>query len=138
MVMVFEHASVLLQPSQQRFERLKLAQVNRQHKSGVGLFSVVCVANRLSKATLQLAATQDDLLRMYCLDRRERHDEVPRILYVDHKFRPAVRGDLTDSAEFFPTIGDKRLIPYLDHFSHDSVLLNSFSLTLFVFTATQF
>jgi hypothetical protein len=65
--------------------------VSRQHGSGARLFGIVRVTNRLSKATLQLVAAQDDLPRMYSLYYRERHDEIPRILHIDHQFGSAVR-----------------------------------------------
>ena len=74
------------------------------NRSGVGLLSIVRVAYRLSKAMVQLAASQNDLLRMNGLDRRERHDELASILYIDHKFGPAVRGDFPNCAEFLAAV----------------------------------
>jgi hypothetical protein len=41
---------------------------------------------------------------MYCLDRRERHDEVPGILHIDHKFGPAVRRNRPNRAELLTTV----------------------------------
>jgi len=41
---------------------------------------------------------------MYSLDRGERHNEVPGILHIDHKFGPAVRRNLPNCAEFLATV----------------------------------
>src|ERR1044071_5805137 len=73
------------------------------------LFRVVRMTNRLSKAILQHIATQDDLLRMYSFYRRERHDEIARIFYVDHQFGSAVRRDCTNRAELLTTVRHKGL-----------------------------
>ena len=55
--------------------------------SGAGFFRLVRVTNRQSKLTVQFMAIQDDLLRVYCLNGSERHDEVAGILDVNHQFR---------------------------------------------------
>jgi hypothetical protein len=91
-------------------------------RSRAGFLGIVRLANGLSKATVQLTAIQDDLLRMHCLDRIERNDEVARILDVDHKLGPAGWRNLADSAELLATVGSKRLVSYLDMFWHDSLL----------------
>jgi hypothetical protein len=51
-------------------------------------------------------------------DGLERHDEVPRILDVDHQFGPPVRGHLTHRAEHLTAVGSKYLISYRNLFSH--------------------
>ena len=76
-----------------------------EHKSGTRVLSIVGMADCLSQTVLQLAAVQDDLLRMDCRDGIEWHNEVPRIFDVDHQLRPAVRCYLTDSAEPLVTVG---------------------------------
>src|ERR1041384_5545110 len=89
------------------------------------------MTNRLSKAILQHIAAQDDLLRMYSFYRRERHDEIARIFYVDHQFGSAVRRDCTNRAELLTTVRHKGLKSYLDGFSHNPSsegFRNSFSL----------
>src|SRR5882724_10406529 len=78
--------------------------VSYQHSSSVGLFGIVCVTDRLSKAPLQLAAVQDNLLRMYRLDCREWDNEFPRILHVDHKFGPAVRRNRPNRSELLTAV----------------------------------
>src|SRR4029453_15395474 len=88
----------------------------------------MCVTDRLSKAPLQLAAVEDNLLRMYRLDCREWDNEFPRILHVDHKFGSAVRRNRSNRTELLTTVRNKRLITYLYRFSHNSFLRNSFSL----------
>src|SRR5262245_41490070 len=70
------------------------------------------------------------------LDRIERHDEVPRILYVDHQLRSAVRGDLTHRAEHLPTVDRKHLIAYRNLFAHDVALQHSYSLTWHAYSIT--
>jgi hypothetical protein len=66
---------------------------------------------------------------MGSLDGFERHDEVPRMLDVDHQLRPAVRGDLPHRAEHLATIRNKPLISYCDRVSHDAVLRSAGSVT---------
>jgi hypothetical protein len=41
----------------------------------LGIFSVVCVSDRFLKATVQLAAPEDDLLKMHRLDGIQRDEE---------------------------------------------------------------
>ena len=95
---------------------------------GAGFLGVVRVADRLSQITPQLVAVQNDLLRMDCLDGIEWHDEVSRILDVDHHLRPAMWCDLTDCTKHLATISNKYLISYLDLFSHTRILQSSCSL----------
>ncbi len=85
-------------------EPLNPAQIEQEHCSSVGLFGIVCMTDRLSKAAFQLATVQDNLLRMYCLDCREWDNEFPRILHVDHKFGPSVRRNRPNRAEFLTTV----------------------------------
>jgi hypothetical protein len=52
-------------------------------------FGVVCLAYPTAKTTVHLAAIQYDFLRMYGLNRRERHHQIPGVFHVDHKFGPS-------------------------------------------------
>src|SRR5262249_30011140 len=80
--------------------------------------------DRFPQATLQLAAIQDDLLRMDRLDRVERYNEITRVLDVDYQLRPPMRRHLTDSPEFLAAIRDKGLISHFDVLSHMAILQN--------------
>jgi hypothetical protein len=70
------------------------------------------------------------------LDRIERHDEVSRILDVDHQLRSAVRCDLTHRAEHLTTVDRKYLISYRNLFAHDVVLQHSYSWTWHAYSIT--
>src|SRR5215510_2871100 len=94
------------------------------------------VADGLAQAWLQLPAVHDDLLRMDGLDRIERHDEVPRILDVDHQLRSAMRCDLTHRAEHLTTVDRKYLISYRNLFAHDIDLQLSYRLTWHAYSIT--
>src|SRR5215813_7108917 len=67
------------------------------------------------------------------LDRIERHDEVPRILDVDHQLRVAVRCDLTHCAEHLATVSSKHLISYRDRVMHDAILRSACSVICYAF-----
>jgi hypothetical protein len=71
---------------------------------------------------LQPITVHNGLLGMYCLDRLERHHEVSCILNIDHDLWPAIRFDLTDSAEHLGAVGNKHLIAYLDLFARNVAL----------------
>src|SRR2546427_13098511 len=83
-------------------------------------FSIVRVADGFPQATVQLAAIQDDLLRMDGLNSVERHNEITPVLAVDHQLGPPVRRHLTDGAEFLAAIRYEGLIANFDVFSHDA------------------
>jgi hypothetical protein len=53
----------------------------------------MCVTDRLAKPTVELAARQDDLLRMNCLDGIQWDHEVTGIFDVNGQLS-AVRGDV--------------------------------------------
>jgi hypothetical protein len=57
--------------------------------SDAGLFTIVCVADRVTKAAVELGAVQDDLLRMHRIDGAQWDREVTGILDVDYKLGPA-------------------------------------------------
>src|SRR5262245_43532188 len=59
------------------------------------------------------------------LDRLERHDNVSRILDVDHQLRATMRCDMTHGAEHLATVSCKHLISYCDCVLHDAILRNA-------------
>lgn len=62
------------------------------------------MSDRLLEPRLQLIVVQDDLLRMDGFNRRDRHDEVPGILDIDHQFLSPLRRDLAHSAELLTAV----------------------------------
>jgi hypothetical protein len=89
----------------------------------LAFFSVVRVANRLSKATVQLAALEDDLLRMHGIDgiKRDEEESIVRILNVHDQ---TVWRNLPNRAKRLVPIRNENLVTYFDFLSHNSLLPN--------------
>src|SRR5439155_26174998 len=73
------------------------------------------MAARSPEAVVELAAIEDDLSGMDCLDGVEGNGEIARVLDVHHE---TVRRDFAIGAELLSTVGHERLVPDLDPLSH--------------------
>jgi len=60
----------------------------RNSTSGARLFTVVCVADRVTKPAIELGAVQDDLLRILRFDGAQWDREATGVLDVDYKNSP--------------------------------------------------
>ena len=95
----------------------------RKRSLALRFFSVVRVANRLSKATVQLGTLEDGLLRMHRIDGIKRYEEesIVRILNIQDQ---TVWRNLPNRAERLVPIGNEGLVPGFYLLSHNSLLLN--------------
>jgi len=77
-------------------------------RSCARLFSVVCMIDSFREATVELRVIQNDFSGMHRFHGVERNDEFARIFNIDHKFGPSTRRDLTNRAELFTAVVDKK------------------------------
>src|SRR5271156_5793154 len=80
-----------------------------RRSSNIGILSVVRMADRQPEPMVELATVQDHLVGMHGLDRAKRHDEVARILDVNHQLAPAMRRELADGADCLVAIMNEHL-----------------------------